>query len=286
MDEQQQQSAQAVVTGQVAKQPPTLKSLMNSDTVKQKFQEILGKKAAGFISSILQVANGNDKLMKADPMSIFNAAATAATLDLPINQNLGFAWIVPYSGRAQFQMGYKGFIQLGLRTAQYSRLNVVEVYENQFKGWNALTEELDADFNVEGAGKIVGYCSFFRLINGFEKTMYWSKEKVTNHAKKYSKSYEHPDGQWRNNFDDMAKKTMVKLLLSKWGILSVELQTALKVDQAIVNDADTLDVTYEDNEETAEDRAAAATQATEDAINGGAGKGKGGAKKGGAAAAK
>lgn len=247
----------------------TLSSLMNDDTVKKKFREMLGNKAPGFISSILQVANGNDKLKAADPMSIFNAAATAAALDLPINPNLGFAWLVPYSGKAQFQLGYKGFVQLALRSAQYKRINVVEVYANQFKAWNPLTEDLDVDFTIEGAGDVVGYCSFFRLINGMEKTMYWSKAKVIQHAQKYSKSYDKADGQWRNNFDDMAKKTMVKLLLSKWGVLSIEMQIALKVDQAIINDEAGEDVTYIDAEATAEDKGDAATKATEDAINGG-----------------
>lgn len=246
----------------------TLSSLMNDDTVKKKFREMLGNKAPGFISSILQVANGNDKLKAADPVSIFNAAATAAALDLPINPNLGFAWLVPYSGKAQFQMGYKGFIQLAMRSAQYKRLNVVEVYANQFKSWNALTEDLDADFAIEGEGDIVGYCAFFRLINGMEKTTYWSKGRVIDHAVKYSKSYDDPKGQWKKNFDDMAKKTMVKLLLSKWGILSIEMQIALKVDQAIINDESAEDVTYIDTEVTAEEKGDAAAKATEDMING------------------
>jgi recombination protein RecT len=255
----------------------TLSGLMNDETVKKKFREMLGNKAPGFISSILQVANGNDKLKAADPMSIFNAAATAAALDLPINPNLGFAWLVPYSGKAQFQLGYKGFVQLAMRSAQYKRLNVVEIYASQFKSWNPLTEDLDVDFTQEPAGDVVGYCAFFRLINGMEKTTYWSKARVTEHAKKYSKSFDKADGQWRNNFDDMAKKTMIKLLLSKWGVLSIEMQIAIKVDQAVINDEAAEDVTYVDAEVTAEDKADAATKATEDAING-KGKTEGGGK--------
>lgn len=254
----------------------TLKMLMNEDHVKAKFREMLGNRAPGFITSILQVANGNDALMRVDPVSIYNAAATAATMDLPINQNLGFAWIVPYDGKAQFQMGYKGFVQLALRTAQYSRINVIEVYENQFKSWNALTETLDADFGVDGKGKITGYCAYFRLINGFEKTVYWTVARVVEHGKKYSKSFHHPKGQWKNNFEDMAKKTVLKFMLSKWGILSIELQKALEVDQAVINDVDAQDVSYPDNETTAADNANAATNATNEAIKNAAKKAGGG----------
>ncbi len=148
-----------------------------------------GKKAQGFISSVLQVINGNKLLNKVDPNSVVNAAATAASLDLPINPNLGFAWIVPYKGKAQFQIGWKGFVQLALRTGQYKRINSIEVYENQFKSFNRLTEELTADFDIVGEGEIVGYAAYFMLTNGMEKMTYWSKEEVINHAKKYSKAY-------------------------------------------------------------------------------------------------
>lgn len=251
----------------------TAKELFNKESVKAKFQELLGQRAPQFITSVLQIVASNSLLKSADPNSVFHAAAVAATLDLPLNNNLGFAWIVPYKKNykdsqgnwqstvlAQFQIGYKGYTQLAQRTGEYQRMNVVEVYANQFKSFNPLTEQLDADFTTEGEGEIVGYCCYFKLLNGFEKLTYWKKEKVLNHAKKYSKSYSKPknngtenvpatngfSGVWETEFDKMAKKTVLKNTLEKWGILSIEMRKAIKVDQAVINDADSEDVTYID----------------------------------------
>ena len=167
----------------------TTKDLFGQRSIQDRFEKLLGKKAQGFISSVLQITNSNSQLQKADPTTVLNAAATAASLDLPINPNLGFSWIVPYKGQAQFQMGWKGYVQLALRTGQYKRINVTEVYENQFKSFNRLTEELIADFDKIGEGEIVGYASYFSLLNGMEKMTYWSKEEVISHAKKYSQAY-------------------------------------------------------------------------------------------------
>lgn len=217
---------------ELAKPETTLKTFFEKEGVKSKFNEMLGNRSTQFITSVLQIATNNPLLSKADPISIYNAAATAATLDLPLNNNLGFAWIVPFSGKAQFQIGWKGFVQLAMRTGQYLRINVVEVYENQFKGWNSLTEELDADFSLEGTGKIVGYCAYFKLQNGFEKVVYWSREKVIAHGKKYSKTFN--NGPWKTDENAMCKKTVLKNALSQWGILSVEMQSALRADQGFI----------------------------------------------------
>jgi len=200
----------------------------------------------------LQIVNSNKLLMSASPESIYNACTMAAVLDLPINQSLGYAYIVPYKNQAQFQMGWKGFVQLAQRTGQYLRINVVEVYDNQFKSFNTLTEELDADFSLDGVGEIVGYCCYFKLLNGFEKIVYWSKLKVNNHAHKYSQAYKSANGMtpWKDadQFHEMAKKTVLKNTLAKWGILSIEMQKATITDQAVINDVDKLDVNYIDNE--------------------------------------
>lgn len=211
--------------------------LFRQESVQQKFEKLLGKKAQGFISSVLQTVSNNNLLNKAEPMTILNAAATAAALDLPINQNLGFAFIVPFKGKAQFQIGWKGYVQLAQRTGQYKAINVVEVYENQFNSFNAMTEELDADFTVEGEGNAVGYVGYFKLLNGYEKTVYWSRAKVEKHAKKYSQSYKKGYGVWadgEDGFTAMAKKTVLKLMLSQWGIMTIEMQTAQLADQAVI----------------------------------------------------
>lgn len=209
--------------------------VLAQESVQKRFSEMLGKKAPGFISSILQVVNSNNLLQKAEPHTILNGAATAASLDLPINPNLGFAYIVPYKGKAQFQMGWKGYVQLALRTGQYQAINVVEVYENQFRSFNAMTEFLECDFSIEGSGKVVGYAAYFRLSNGFEKTTFWSKDKVLSHAKKYSQSFGKSFSPWSDEslFDSMAKKTVLKNTLSKWGIMSIEMERGILADQSV-----------------------------------------------------
>lgn len=224
----------------------TVRDYFNKDGVKAKFAELLGQRATGFITSVMQVVNGNNYLQKAKPESIYAAAAMAATLDLPINNNLGFAWIVPYGNEAQFQMGWKGFVQLAQRTGQYKRINVIEVHENQFKSYNELTEDLDADFSTEGNGKIIGYVAYFQLINGFEKLSYWTIAKVKAHGTKFSKTFDQKSGSWNTNFDAMAKKTVLKNTLSKWGILSIEMQRAIISDQSVIKDVDTTDVEHVD----------------------------------------
>ena len=237
----------------------TIKTFFEKDTVQDKFNEILGEKAKGFISSVIQVTSQSKYLSKADPLSVYSSAMMAATLDLPINQNLGFAWIIPFNESykddnnnwkkrqvAQFQMGWRGFVQLAQRTGQYESINVIEVYENQFKSFNYLTEEIDADFSIVGSGPIVGYCCYFKLLNGFKKMCYWTKDEVKQHGLKYSKSFN--NGPWKDHFDAMAKKTVLKNTLSKWGILSIEMQRAQIADQSVIKDAETMDVNYPDNE--------------------------------------
>lgn len=214
----------------------TTKSLFQQKSIQERFEQLLGKKAQGFISSVLQVVQNNKYLEKADPKTVLNAAATAAALDLPINQSLGYAYIVPYKGHAQFQIGWKGLVQLAQRTGQYARINCVEVYENQFKGWNALTEDLDADFSLLGSGPVVGYVAYFELLNGYKKTSYWPKDQVIKHAQKYSQTYGKPiHSPWNDEdqFDAMAKKTVLKNTISKWGIMSIEMQTAHLSDQSV-----------------------------------------------------
>lgn len=229
----------------------TLKSMLGNDNVKARFQEILGKKAPGFISSILSVANSNTLLQKADPKTVMNSAVIAATLDLPINPNLGFAYIVPYGGQASFQLGYKGILQLCMRSNQYSKIEVNEVYEGEVKVKNRFTGEYE--FGEPTSDKIVGVLSYFKLCNGFEKYLYMTKEECEAHGKKYSQTYKRGGGLWSTEFWAMAKKTCLKLLLSKYGILSIEMQRAQTFDQAVVKndlieeDIDDANIEYVDN---------------------------------------
>jgi len=212
-----------------------VKELLAQEGIKRRFEEILGKKAPGFISSVLNVVNGNTMFANCNPNSIIMSAAVAATLDLPINPNLGFAYIIPYGGQAQFQIGYKGFIQLAMRTGQYKTINAIEVRAGQLKSFNQLTEEIEFDFTVEG-GEVIGFVGYFKMVNGFEKTVYWNVGKMNAHAKKFSKSYDKPTSPWTTNYPEMALKTLIKHILSKFGILSIEMQKAVNVDQAVVKD--------------------------------------------------
>jgi recombination protein RecT len=220
------------------KKPDALSVLLRQDSIKKRFEEVLGKKAAGFMSSIISATNANKELKKADPLSIVSAAAVAAALDLPINPSLGFAHIVPYKkdgvAIAQFQMGYRGFIQLGMRSGQYKTINACAVYEGELVASNRFTGEMTFDESKRTANKIIGYAAYFKLINGFEKWVYMSVEEAKAHGKRYSKSYNLATGKWQTDFDAMALKTVLKMLMSKYGILSVDMQTAVLADQAIV----------------------------------------------------
>ena len=237
----------------------TLKSMINDERTKNKFKEMLGNKAAGFLTSLMNTTNGNAQLQQADPNSILKAGAIAATLDLPIDPNLGFAYIVPYNNKgkneAQFQMGYKGFVQLAIRTGQYKRINVTELYEGQFESYDPITDELKYNLDNRLSDEITHYVAYFQTINGFEKYNVMSKEEIENHAKKFSKTYSYKVSSWQTNFNTMAKKTVLKLLLSKFGILSIEMQTAQKADQAVIREFDknNIEVEYVDNENNVND---------------------------------
>lgn len=242
----------------------TIKNLFQKDEVRNKFQEMLGKRAPSFITSVLQIVASNNLLSKADPHSVYHSAAVAATLDLPLNNNLGFAYIVPYNQSyqddtgswkkrqvAQFQLGYKGFKQLALRSGQFKGMNATDVREGELKERNRLTGyicfEWVQDEIERGKLPIIGYVSYFELLNGYSQTLYMSISDLEKHGKKYSQTYKNDKGLWKDDFDSMALKTVTKLNLSKNAPLSVDMQKAITFDQAIVNDSDTEDVTYVDN---------------------------------------
>jgi recombination protein RecT len=230
------------------KTPPTLQGMLSQDGVRKRFQEIMGEKAPAFISSIISATKATPSLMTCEPDSIISSAVIAATLDLPIQPSLGFAWMVPYGKKAGFQIGWKGLVQLAMRTGQYKTINTAEVYEGELVGENRFTGEYE--FNPKGkqSDKIIGYMAYFKLLNGYEKTLYWPKEKVEYHAKRFSKTFGSNSGVWSTDFDSMAMKTVLKALLSKYGILSVEMQTAIISDQAEIKDVDSMDVSYPDND--------------------------------------
>lgn len=225
----------------------TAKQFFAQPMIHDKFKELLGKRSNAFITSILQAVNGNDLLQKANPLSIYNAAMVAATLDLPINASLGFAYIVPYKGQAQFQMGYKGLIQLAQRSGMYKRIAATPIYDGQLISQDPLLG-FEFDFSAKKSDKVIGYAAHFALLNGFEKTLFMSTEQVKAHAQKFSATYKKGYGVWHDNFDAMAMKTTLKALIGTYGPMTIELQTAVLTDQAVVLDHETMEVQYVDND--------------------------------------
>jgi recombination protein RecT len=251
----------------------TIKNLFQKDEVRNKFQEMLGKRAPSFITSVLQIVASNGLLAKADPHSVYHSAAVAATLDLPLNNNLGFAYIVPYNQKykevevdekgnkrdvwkskqvAQFQIGYKGFKQLALRSGQFKLMNTTDIREGEIKKRDRKTGEIIIEWIVDEDERekaaIVGYLNYFELINGYSHSLYMTIKQLDRHAKKYSQTYKMNKGLWVDDPESMRMKTVTKLNLSKDAPLSVEMQKAIVFDQAVVNDVDTQDVEYTDNQ--------------------------------------
>ena len=212
----------------------TIENWVESDNVKKKFQEVLDKGAGAFVTSLLSLVKSTPQLAAADPKTILSAAMTAATLKLPISPNLGFAYIIPYGKEAQFQMGYKGYIQLAMRTGQYKTINASVVYEGQIEDIDFVTGEIIR--GKKKSDKVVGYVAYFELINGFSKTIYMTTEDMLRHAQTFSKSFSRSSSVWKTNFDAMGLKTVIKQLISKYGIMSIDMQSDLAT--AISSDVD------------------------------------------------
>lgn len=238
---------------QAAEPKGTLASLVKSVSVRERFEQMLGKKAAGFMSNLISVTNNNKLLASADPNTILSAAAIAASLDLSIVPSIGEAHIVPYkngeTGKvvAQFQMGWRGYVQLAQRTAVYRTINAGVVFEGQLKNHDMLTGEIVFDASNKKSDTVIGYFAYFELLNGFKKTIYITKDDALKHGRRYSKSF--GSGQWTKDTDAMGVKTCVKRLLDKWAPKSVDyrMQVAIDSDQAVIRPDGTPE--YVDNPE-------------------------------------
>lgn len=232
-----------------------IKAFLQLPATQKKIQELVDKNSASFATSIMQIVNSNPMLLNAEPMSIFNAACMAATLNLPINNNLGFAYLVPYKNsktghvEAQFQLGYKGFIQLAQRSGQFERLVSLPVYKDQLiekdliKGFK-FNWSIDPDEKEQP----IGFYAYFKLINGFTAELYMSREQIDKHAKRYSQSYRKNSGVWADNYEQMALKTVTKLLLSRQAPLSIEMQKAVLTDQSVIENVPEENFDYLDNQ--------------------------------------
>lgn len=231
-----------------------LTAYLTNDAVKNQINNVVGgKNGDRFIASIVSVVQVNSDLQECTNPSILSAALLGESLKLSPSPQLGQYYMVPFRNNkkgckeAQFQLGYKGYIQLAIRSGQYKKLNVLAIKDGELVRFDPLNEEIEVnlidDEEVREEAKTIGYYAMFEYTNGFRKAMYWSKKKMEAHALKYSKGYVAKKGYtfWEKDFDGMAYKTMLRQLISKWGIMSIDMQNAMESDMAVIHEDGTKD---------------------------------------------
>lgn len=242
----------AVKNSLVAKKKATgFTAYLTADAVKEQINKVVGSKnGTRFISSIVSAVNNNKELQTCSNSSILSAALLGESLNLSPSPQLGQYYLVPFNNKdgkvAQFQLGYKGYIQLAIRSGQYKKINVLAIKEGELVRYDPLNEEIEVnlieDEEEREKAPTIGYYAMFEYANGFKKAMYWSKAKMEAHAIKYSAGYAADKRKgtqytfWSKDFDGMAYKTMLRQLISKWGIMSIDLVTAIDADMTIVNE--------------------------------------------------
>lgn len=231
--------------------PADIQKKSFADLVRSKVATVLvGKKADDFVTALISLMNQDLSLKNCDQMSLVASALQAQSLNLSLNRQLGQAWIVPFEDRknkrtmATFQIGYKGYIQLAIRSGNYRKINVLAIKEGELQSYDPLNEELHInliqDDEARERAATVGYYAMFDYLNGFRKCMYWSRAKMEMHGMRYSPAFKRDREKgsdysfWSKSFDDMAYKTMIRQILSKWGIMSVEMQQAYEADMRVV----------------------------------------------------
>lgn len=249
--------------GQVQKTTSSVKDFINSPAMQKKIQDLLHDRAPQFTTSVLSLVGGDASLADCQPASLFSAALTAASLDLPINKNLGFAHIIAYKNNklgiteAQFQIGWKGLVQLAQRSGQYKTIKAAAVYEGQLVSEDPLGENV-YNWNAKTSNRVIGYVSRFALITGFVSELYMPVEQMEAHGKQYSQSYKRGFGPWVDNFDAMAMKTVIKLNINKFGPMNTQIERAIELDQSVIRgdqvdyiDGSGLDVNASDEQKAA-----------------------------------
>lgn len=253
-----------------------LTAYLTSDAVKSQINKVIGgNNGDRFVSSIISAVQANASLKDCTSPSIVSAALLGYSLKLSPSPQLGQYYLVPFYNRkkgvseAQFNLGYKGYIQLALRSGQYKKLNVLAIKEGELINYNPLDEEIEVklidDEEERENAKTIGYYAMFEYLNGFKKTMYWSKAKMESHALEYSQGYKAKKGYtfWEKDFDSMAYKTMLRQLISKWGIMSIDMQSALDSDMGVIKEDGTVDYVDNVTEESVEDNVVADTTSEE-----------------------
>ena len=244
-----------------------LTAYLTQNTVKDQINSIVGgKDGTRFVTAIVSAVNANPALQECTNPSILSAALLGHSLKLSPSPQLGQYYMVPFNDKnkgkvAQFQIGYKGYIQLALRSGQYKKLNVLAIKEGELIRFDPLNEEIEVNLIENEVARekapTIGYYAMFEYTNGFRKAMYWSREKMESHAEKYSQGYKAKKGFtfWEKDFDAMAYKTMLRQLISKWGVMSIEMQSALDSDMAVINEDGTKTYVENDDDIVAESEA-------------------------------
>jgi recombination protein RecT len=239
----------------IEKVKPTLAEFLTKEETEKQLKKIVGDKTRQFISSLISLVEGEYKLKQCRYEDLIRTCLKAVALDLPIDNNLGYCFVIPYDiknvgVKPMLQIGYKGFIQLALRTQKYTRINVAELHEGELKKYDPITEEIQYEILPDREQRpITHYVAFFEMTNGYKKMLVMTKEELLKHGKRFSKTFEL--GPWQTDTDEMCKKTILKKLLSKYGFLTAELQQAIKYDQAIIEEKKGKEeVIYVDNPET------------------------------------
>lgn len=241
-------------------------SFINQGAIQNRIIKTIGsERGQRFITAIVSAVNNNSSLAECTNDSIYSGALLGESLNLSPSPQLGHYYLVPFKDKekgkvAQFQLGYKGYLQLAIRSGYYKKINVLDIKEGELIKYNPLDEEIEVnlieDEEKREKAKTIGYYAMFEYINGFKKTLYWSRNKMIEHAKKYSQGYRADLSKgtsytfWSKDFDGMAFKTMLRQLISKWGIMSIEMQNAVEKDMAVINEDGTPD--YVDNKKTEE----------------------------------
>ncbi|MBR3002941.1 MAG: recombinase RecT [Clostridia bacterium] len=243
----------------VKTQKQTFSAFLSTDAMKKKINEMVGgEKGQQFITAIISAVSTNPQLAECDHSTILSAALVGQALNLSPSPQLGQYYMVPFNDNkrgckvAQFQIGYKGYIQLAIRSGYYKKLNVLAIKEGELVKYDALNEDIEVklieDEEEREKAPTIGYYAMFEYLNGFRKTLYWTKKHMEAHAEKYSMGYKAHKGYtfWEKDFDGMAYKTMLRQLISKWGIMSVDMQKAMESDMAEIKEDGTYE--YVDNE--------------------------------------
>ena len=253
------------MANEVVKKPQTglqkFNAMLENTRTQEYLSNVLGEKKQTFVSNMVALVSSNKALSECDPSTIMFSCLKATALSLPLDPSLGLAWVLPYKDNknnttvATFQLGAKAYIQLALRTAQYRKINVRDVREGEIVGEDFVSGEMQFKKLEKDRSNapIIGYVAMFELINGFSKQLYMSVEELDAHAKRFSQTYRKGYGLWSDKEmrPAMMEKTILKRLLSKYGVLSVEMEQAIKSDSAVLGENDA--VRYIDNEENAID---------------------------------